>query len=115
MKKGRWAEKFVLRDYLNRGFELIDRNVICNRGEIDLIFTRNNLLVFVEVRLLSSSVFMHPIESIDSRKLRILRRACQFYFVNSWNKDCDYTLEIATVSGSLNCPKLEIWPDAFNY
>lgn len=114
-RKGIWAEKLVLKNYLQRGFNLVERNAICGFGEIDLVLSYDDILVFVEVRLLESCDFMHPVESINYRKLKVLRRACNFYFTYHWQKDTDYTLEIATVSGSVARPNVEIWPDAFEY
>ena len=111
-RKGIWAETFVLKNYLSRGFSLVERNVICGFGEIDLVLKLNKMLVFVEVRLLESCKFMHPVESVDYRKLKVLRRTCDFYYTYHWQKDTDYTLEVATVSGSIARPRIEIWPDA---
>lgn len=50
------------------GYEVIARNWRCAAGEIDLIATRAEELVFVEVKTRRSDGFGHPFEAIDRRK-----------------------------------------------
>jgi putative endonuclease len=48
---GQTGEQFVLHDYLQEGYRLLEKNWRQRRGEIDLIFiSPANVLVFVEVR-----------------------------------------------------------------
>ncbi|MEL0040747.1 MAG: YraN family protein, partial [Ilumatobacter sp.] len=48
--RGRWGENRAALEYRRAGFEVIDRNWSCRRGEIDLILRRGDLLVFCEVK-----------------------------------------------------------------
>jgi len=63
-----------------RGYEILERNWRPGRwGEIDVIAREGDVLVFVEVRTRSGAARVSPQESIDSHKLRVLRRTAQLY------------------------------------
>jgi putative endonuclease len=61
------------------GLKLITRNYRCRFGEIDLLLQEGETLVFVEVRMRSSTDFGGPAASIDARKQAKLIRAAQHY------------------------------------
>lgn len=67
-------------DYLRtQGLTLIGSNYQCRLGEIDLIMTQREVLVFVEVRYRLNSNFVSPVVSINNRKQRKLLRTVQVY------------------------------------
>ena len=112
--KGALAESLVLREYLVKGASFLDRNIRCGGGELDLVFRKKNYLLFVEVRYLRKINFMHPIESINHKKLLNLRRACLAYY-NAYNQsNLSYSLDIATVTGNLDSPEIDIWTDVLD-
>lgn len=109
--KGALAEGIVLKDYLDKGSCFLGRNVRCGGAELDLVFKNSSHLIFVEVRYLKKTNFMHPIESINHKKLLNLRRACEAYY-SAYNQfEFDYRLDVATVTGSLDFPEIDIWID----
>jgi putative endonuclease len=62
-------------EYLQQaGFRVLDRNYRCAEGEIDIVASEHRVLVACEVKTRSSLQFGTPIEAIDARKLRRLRR-----------------------------------------
>ena len=109
--KGALAESIVLKNYLDKGSSFLGRNVRCGGAELDLVFKEKNHLIFVEVRYLKSTNFMHPIESINYKKLLNLRRACEAYYRSYDQIEFSYSLDIATVTGSLDSPEVDIWKD----
>lgn len=75
--KGRLAEQAAL-DYLEcRGLRLVERNFRCRMGELDLIMTEGDTLVFVEVRYRASSRYGTGADSVDGRKQRKMIRAAE--------------------------------------
>lgn len=58
---------------------IIKRNWHCRFGEIDIIASKDNLLVFFEVRCRSSNLFGGASESITRSKLEKLKRSVNFY------------------------------------
>lgn len=77
--KGREGEKEA-KEYLERkGFALMEANYNCDVGEIDLIMTDSDWLVFVEVKYKADDKMGLPQEMIDKRKLAQVKRVAQWY------------------------------------
>lgn len=77
----------------------IEKNFRCKGGEIDLIMLHRNELVFVEVRLRSSSVFGSAAESVTSHKRRRVIRAAHYFLTlrPRWqNYPCRFDVLAAT-------------------
>lgn len=71
---GKRGEAIAARYLWEAGYEILERNWRCPQGEIDLIASDGDELVFVEVKTRSSLLFGHPLESITLAKLARLRR-----------------------------------------
>ena len=67
-------------DYLvSKGFEIIERNWRTNRGEIDIIAFKNDILVFVEVKTLPNGTLdMIQRELNNQKRQRILKTSKRF-------------------------------------
>jgi putative endonuclease len=65
------------------GFRIEKRNYACRIGEIDLIVTRDKLLVFVEVKTRRSLVFGMPQEAVNQKKIRYIRRVASWYLTQN--------------------------------
>ena len=68
IKKGKKAEQQAERYLHQKGLKTVCRNFHSPRGEIDLIMTEGNTLVFIEVRSKRSCRFGHPLETINNIK-----------------------------------------------
>lgn len=80
-QKGKTGEQQA-RDFLeDKGYQMIEINHRNQRGEIDLIMRDNDWLVFVEVKLKTSSVWGEPEEMIDKRKLFRVKNAAEAFLV----------------------------------
>jgi len=71
---GAYGEDLAVRWYLDRGFELLDRNWRCRQGEIDIVVAKDDVLVFSEVKTRTSDTFGEPFEAVGPAKQRRLRR-----------------------------------------
>lgn len=71
---GAAGEDAVARWYGAAGYEVVDRNWRCRDGEIDLIVTRDGILVFCEVKTRRSAAFGAPFEAVTVAKQQRLRR-----------------------------------------
>jgi putative endonuclease len=89
--RGRAAEDAALAFLEARGLGLIERNYRCRFGEIDLIMNDAGTLVFVEVRMRSSSAFGGAPESITAgKKARLLSAARHFMATRRDIPDCRF-------------------------
>lgn len=67
-------------EYLKKlGFKIIERNFRKGYGEIDIVATHKNTLVFVEVKTRTSNSFGSPLEAITYWKLKSLIKTAQYY------------------------------------
>ena len=65
---GSWGEN-VAADYLiKKKYRLVSMNYRCRFGEIDLIVSNREYLVFVEVKLRKTDKFASAYEHVDPRK-----------------------------------------------
>lgn len=78
-KIGRWGEGIAAEHLQKHGYELVDRNVRTPYGEIDLIFRRGEITVFVEVKTRTSARYGYPEESINARKQEHMLAAAEHY------------------------------------
>jgi len=70
----------LARDFLEqRGYRVVATNYRCPDGEIDIVATERDWLVFVEVRTRKSLEFGSPEESITPAKMRRLRAVAAYY------------------------------------
>jgi len=76
---GAAAEALAAEFLQSRGLAIVERNYRCRGGEIDLIARDGATLVFVEVRLRSSSAFGGALASINSAKRRRLKFAAGLF------------------------------------
>ena len=79
IKFGREAEDTAFEYLRKQGLSKIERNYRCRFGEIDLIMRDDETVVFVEVRMRSSSRFGGALESIDARKKQKLLTTARHY------------------------------------
>ena len=70
---GRWGENKAAAWYVQRGWEVLDRNWRGAGGEIDLVLRRNGTVVFCEVKTRSGTAYGHPAEAVDRRKQQRIR------------------------------------------
>lgn len=71
---GRQGEEYAAEYLTGAGYRILARNWRCAQGEIDLVTSLGDEIVFVEVKTRSSVRFGHPFEAITVAKLSRLRR-----------------------------------------
>ncbi len=80
-KKGREGEE-IAREFLKeKGFRLIESNYSNVLGEIDIIMSDKDWLVFVEVKLKIGDKYGSPEEMINKNKLAKVRRVAESFLV----------------------------------
>jgi putative endonuclease len=69
---------------LSKGFSILDTNIFCGGGELDIVAFDpvQQELVFCEVKARTNARYGHPAYAVDWRKTRALRRAAGAYLNN---------------------------------
>ena len=78
-KKGRYGENIAKEFLLKKGFVFIEANFENKIGEIDLIMSDSDWLVFIEVKYKSDDRLGIPEEMIDKRKISKVKRTAESY------------------------------------
>ena len=70
---GASGEAIVAAWYVERGYEVLDRNWRCREGELDLVLRRGTTVVFCEVKSRRSTAFGAPLQAVTPPKQRRIR------------------------------------------
>lgn len=84
------ARKFLKR----KRYRILSRNYRCPAGEIDLIATDGEAVVFVEVKTRSSDELADPVEAVNYRKQQKLVRAARYYIHHKKAFDLAYRFDV---------------------
>ena len=96
-KVGGWAEAFAASAMQDRGMRVVGRNFRTRSGEVDLIATAGDTLVFVEVRARRSTRFATPAETVSGAKAQRLVSACLQFLQTSQIRWTDWRIDVAAV------------------
>lgn len=92
---GKIAEEFIARKYQKNGYQILDRNWRFHPLELDIIATKNNVLVVVEVKARAYDTFIDPLEAINNIKKRLIVRATNEYMeLNNIEMECRFDIAI---------------------
>ena len=76
---GAWGETLAATYLKNKKYRLIAMNYSCRFGEIDLIVSDRQYLVFVEVKVRKSDRFARAADFVDYHKQNRIRTSAQLY------------------------------------
>lgn len=94
---GRWGERQAEEHLVKKGYVILDRNVRTSYGEIDLITSIGNLLVFVEVKARSSTRYGYPEGGLTLQKRAHLLNAVQAYLQAHPEIENDWRVDVIAV------------------
>ncbi len=94
---GAWGEEIAAEFLKGRGLEILARNVRTPYGEIDIIAKFKDVVVFVEVKTLTSSKNLLPEHQITPRKREHMLNAAQHYADE--NEIAHWQIDVISVEG----------------
>ena len=80
---GKWGEQEAYDYLLRKGYKILGRNIRTPHGEIDILASLDQILIFVEVKTRGSTAFGNPEIAIDARKLNHMESSASFYVQKS--------------------------------
>lgn len=84
-KKGKEGEQEAREFLISKGYNLVDANYRYQHCEIDLVVTKNDWLIFVEVKTRTGSAFGPPEVFVTRQQRRNIRWAANHYlFSKGW-------------------------------
>lgn len=93
---GEAAAKKLLQD---KGYGILDVNFETHIGEIDIIASKGNLVVFVEVKARNNYNYGRPIEAVTAAKAKKIVRVAQQYIVSRQLSSRDIRFDVVEVFG----------------
>ncbi|CAN5184480.1 YraN family protein [soil metagenome] len=101
IKTGTDGEDLAATFLIEKGFKVLERNYRYKKSEIDLIVSRGNWLIFVEVKTRTSTAFGFPEEFVDyNKKLKILEGALEYMYVKNWQGNVRYDIVAVNIWGN---------------
>ncbi|MGE0491261.1 MAG: YraN family protein [Vulcanimicrobiota bacterium] len=84
----------------NKGMRILERNFRTRYGEIDIIASCQQIMIFVEVKTRSSHSFGLPQEAVEGRKQARLRKLASAYMARlDWQGECRFDVVAVSVRG----------------
>ncbi len=114
---GSWGEHLAERYLLERGYQILGKNVRTPYGEIDILARQNDELVFVEVKTRTNTAFGLPEAAITTKKQTHMIRAAQAYLqANPELADCTWRIDVMAISGKpgQSSPEIVYFENALN-
>lgn len=108
---GAFAEDLASRDYVARGYAILERNWFFGKTEIDIIAQKDDVVVIIEVKARSGND-MDALEAVTRDKRRRMIRAADAY-LQKLPGNVEYRFDIVTVTGNISNHSMEVFEDAF--
>jgi len=99
---GRWGEDRAAEYLREKGYEILERNIRTEFGEIDLLARQASTLVFVEVKVRSTQAYGHPEESVSLVKQQHMADAAESYLQAHPEIDGGWRVDVIAVSRRKN-------------
>ncbi len=104
---GRAGEDAAAAWYEAKGFHVLDRNWRVRGGEIDLICSDGDVVVFCEVKTRSTARFGRGLEAVDWRKQRRIRTLAVQWLQGAERSYPDIRFDVADVDGAGHVDMIE--------
>ena len=114
-KLGEIGENIAHEHLKSLGYKLVVKNYRIRTGEIDLIMTDKNTLVFIEVRTKSTSFFGSPAETVNYKKQKVIINTANFFLYNHpvfQDSECRFDVVGIVINNQSN-PEINHIKDAF--
>jgi putative endonuclease len=109
---GKRGESIAAEYLLGKGYRIRHRNWRFGPKELDIVATRNGMLVFVEVKTRWSSYWEEPKESVRRRKQRHIAEAAEAY-IQKYELNMDAQFDIISIVLQGDRVQIEHIEDAF--
>lgn len=111
---GKWGEEKSCKYLIDHGYRIIYLNYRCPIGEIDIISSKDNQLVFAEVKTRRSTTFGTPAQAVTYKK-QIKYQKIALYFLNEKglkNTSCRFDI-LEVIVNSDNTFNINHIPNAY--
>ncbi len=109
---GKWGEEAAAQLLASQGYAIVERNWRLGHLEVDIIASKDDMLVFVEVKTRASAE-IDPVLAVNrGKRQRIISAADAYLRMNQI--PLEYRFDIITVTGTRENYTLEHIPEAYH-
>lgn len=109
---GKKGEEIAKQYLIENGYKVRHLNWRFKKNEIDIITTKNNLLVVVEVKTRTNEYFENPREAVTRNKQRFIIKATEAY-INEYDIHLEVRFDIIAITLLKSNTEIEHIQDAF--
>jgi putative endonuclease len=110
---GRKGEELALRFLKKKGYRVLERNYVCKMGEMDIIATEKDTLVFVEVKTRTSTTFGPPQLAVNPTKQMQLSKVALNFLKQKNLEDVKARFDVVAILLGQKGEEIELIKDAF--
>ena len=114
-QQGSLTEEFAAQHLISQGLQLIDKNIHCRQGEIDLVMRDGATYVFVEVKYRKNNHFGGALAAVSYAKQQKIKHCVTFYLhqsgLNEYNTPC--RCDVIALTGDIQQPEITWLQNAF--
>ena len=96
-KFGIIGEKMAQKYLKDNKYEIIENNYYTRNGEIDIIASKNNYIIFVEVKTRTNLLDGIPIEAVNYNKIKHMKKAINYYLLKRKISNIDIRIDAVGV------------------
>lgn len=108
---GKWGEQLVIDKLITEGFTIMEHNWKLNHLEVDIIASRGEEIIFVEVKT-RRNASENPLEAMTPKKISNLCKAAETY-IRMNRVPLNPRFDVAAIVGGQHDYALEYIPNAF--
>jgi len=109
---GKLGEALAAQFLLREGYEILERNWIFQKAEIDIIAKHKKEVIIVEVKTRNSAFFGDPQDFVTPGKIKLLVKAANEYMIIN-DLDLEVRFDIIAVLKNKKIEKIEHFENAF--
>jgi len=95
---GKWGEDLAVRHLKKKGYRILKRNFRIQGGEVDVVATKDKMLVFVEVKTEPYEGLIEPDQRIGYRKQKQISKVAKFYLSRTKGNYDEVRLDVIAVT-----------------
>jgi putative endonuclease len=80
---GKKGENIAFEFLIRKGYQILARNWHYKKAEIDLVATKDDLLIVIEVKTRSAAIYEEPSDAITDGKIRNIVNAAEAYLIEN--------------------------------
>jgi putative endonuclease len=111
---GKEGEELALKKIKRLGYKCIARNYRCVLGEVDIIATHGDCLVFIEIKTRKGKSLGYAKEAINGRKRRQLSKVALAYMKSNNCSDTKSRFDVVAINLRDGKEEIEVIQNAFD-